>query len=218
MTTRPSFAIADSDFTVDPRPIPSVHGDALTTFEGSGYLMAVTQSGSVDDPEPATLWVADEVEVYDETGPSDETGTRAQWLRPLMNDEGVTRLAGLVPHDDALDVRAWQVRQSWLPMDAPGQLVATPMTTEVPLLAGTTDTSVVVAGLVTDGRTTGDELSIWSVSDFRIPAKGIWKEMKMASSPDSLSDLEDWAWASGWPEPRTESRSCTTSTRAKVPA
>jgi hypothetical protein len=182
--------------------VPNSSGLGLAEGVSDGETAAVREYIDVDRMKPVTVWFGDTYGTFSVRAPVDESGDPTVWLSPLLDGEEDARAVGLVQDGARLYVRAWQAFRSWKRMDAPNQLVVPELTSNAPLLTGSTETSVVVAGAIgKPGKTA--KLSIWQLGDGRAVngnGRGRWHQMSIVESADDFSDVASWEigfWVAG---------------------
>lgn len=184
--------------------------NGVDVVDTNGETLMLTESSDVAEGEPAALWYT----LFPTTGgriPSewshdelaDEQDRRASWLRPLLDGEENYRAIGAIRHDGIWSIHGWMAwDDGWTLLDGDEQLYArsAPQT----LLTGTTETTVVVAGPVSD-KASGKPgpPQVWSLFDGVIDdpsSPGRWVHEPMASVPDALTDVAYWDlgwWVAG---------------------
>ncbi len=180
--------------------LPDENGEGLDWVHSNGLSIAVTERADPGASEPARLSIRDDAETLWREVPQDARGRRAAWVAPLLDSEENWRAAGAVSVGDEWQLHAWQAGEHWRLLDREGELFVAGTPGPQTVLAATTETSVAVAGAVSGRRSGGGVPQVWSISDDLDGGPRRWERHPMASTPDELTDIAEWAlgwWVAG---------------------
>jgi hypothetical protein len=186
---------------------PSPH-DGLAAADFDGESLVVAERPPVDPATPATVWQVDYSQLRDGVPAAwrrdeirDGTGRAASWLRPLLDGEEDYRAVGAVRLGSRWALHAWMAWDTWRPLDRDEQLYLSG--SPEALRTGATETTVVVAGAVSDRPDAPATPQVWSLRDERFEdpdAPGRWTRLPTATTPDAFTDVADWdlgVWVAG---------------------
>jgi len=186
---------------------PAPHGLAAADFDGES--LAVVERPPADPATPAAVWQVDYSLLHDGVAASwrrdeihDGNGRAATWLRPLLDGEEDYRAVGAVRRGGGWALHAWMAWDTWRRLDRGEQLYLSG--SPEALRTGTTETTVVVAGAVSDRpEAPATTPQVWSLRDDLFEdddAPGRWTRLPTASAPDALTDVASWDlgwWVAG---------------------
>lgn len=180
---------------------PNRYRNGLFAVAADGANIAVTERTDSGLAKSATFWLGDDYSTYWRQVPRVAEGNRPGWLWPLMDGEEDLRSVGVIQSGNRWRLHAWQAFRHWVPLDRDPQLYVHEQPSSRTVLTGSTETTVVVAGALSDRPSrAGASPQVWTIADTLDVSHGRWQRHRMASTPDGLTDVADWDlgwWVAG---------------------